>query len=581
MRRVFAASLVSLAALAAACGESPSEPDGEVRQYRVGETYPFNVQSQSGKSCTDADMRNGRVVTMSQRAIIVADVQNPTGDGTFTDQEYQEFARTFDERVWPVVTQHFGEPSDLDRNNRVIIFFTRAVNELTPRGQSWFVGGFFHPRDLFPQRGSSRFEACQASNQAELLYMLVPDPRGEVNGNARTKARELASTVNVIAHEMQHLVNASRRLYVVRAGGDSWNETVWLNEGLSHIAEELMAYAISPLAPRQNVDAVRLNPSGPERTAFGQHKLSNFGRLELYLKNPSNSSLIGPDSLSTRGATWQFLRYAADRRGGSESDLWKRLIDSNVTGLENLRGALGTDPMPWINDWAVSIYTDDAVPGIASEFTQPSWNFRSIYTSLVANSALPIWGRYPLEVRTLTPGSEAVVVPGGGAVYLRFGVQAGARAEIRFGQAVGECQTTTLAVGQVQRLTGSQIGTHCFNGGGAGADFAVIPFNASEVGSSRLSLTVTSNGTVTPTGLSEHEAVHRHDAPLSAAAAAALELHPGQQWEVRFREQAARELSRLVPGGSARVATPVEALGMVQTAAANDPNLRITIVRTR
>ena len=39
------------------------------------------------------------------------------------------------------------------RGGRAVLFFTSAVNALTPIGASSFVGGFFYNRDLFPRSG--------------------------------------------------------------------------------------------------------------------------------------------------------------------------------------------------------------------------------------------------------------------------------------------------------------------------------------------------------------------------------------------------------------------------------------------
>ena len=70
------------------------------------------------------------------------------------------------------------------------LFFTRAVNELTPTGSQSVVGGFFYGRDLFPKQDSPQLgsgSGCPSSNVAEMFYLLVPDPNGVVNGNVRTK----------------------------------------------------------------------------------------------------------------------------------------------------------------------------------------------------------------------------------------------------------------------------------------------------------------------------------------------------------------------------------------------------------
>jgi hypothetical protein len=532
----------------------------------------FNTQFASGLLCseTSRDMRTGRVVTTSERAVIVTDVGNPTGG--FTDDEYRAYASAFDAQVWPTVTHHFGDPHDIDQNQRVVIFFTRAVNELTPPGQDWYVGGIFAARDLFPVEGNRRLGGCAGSNEAEMLYILVPDPNGEVNGNIRRKSSELHRTVNVMAHEFQHLINASRRLHGGGAVGSDWMEEVWLNEGLSQVAEELMGYAVSDLAPRQNIDLDRIVDSESATRAMSLHFYDNFHNLGQYLLNPDTTSLWGRDGTATRGATWQFLRYAADRRGGSEPAFWRGLVDSGSTGLANLRGALGTEPMDWIHDWLVSVYTDDHVPGPHPRFTQPSWDFRNLYPRLRTPEGFA-YGRYPLRIRTLTDGAQASLsLAAGSAAYLRFGVTAGERAEIRTDAGAASCRNGgsahALAVGQVVKVSGSEAGAVCVEGGAEGAEFTFIPFNASLTGSRSLSVAATGIQPVDETTGTAHVTAadrrgHAADKPGHS-----------HEWELRFREQEIQELSGLVRGG----APPAASLSV---GASSDPEWRIAIVRTR
>jgi hypothetical protein len=105
---------------------------------------------------------------VTQHAVIVADNLNPSGG--FTDAEYAAIGQEFDTKVYPLVTQNFLTPGDIDENaGKVVVFYTRAVNELSPANSESIVGGFFHPRDLFPKAGSATLQACAASNEAEML----------------------------------------------------------------------------------------------------------------------------------------------------------------------------------------------------------------------------------------------------------------------------------------------------------------------------------------------------------------------------------------------------------------------------
>src|SRR4029079_8642217 len=167
---------------------------------------------------------------------------NPAGG--FTNAEFASIATTFDTLVDPLDRGAFGDPTDIDGDGHRILLYTRTGNELTPSGSEGVVEGFFNPRDLFPTQSTATLQACAGSNFAEMFYLLVPDPTGTINGNVRTKTAVTQSSIAVVAHEYQHLINAARRLYVNDA--DDFEE-VWLNEGLSHIAEELLFYRTSGL----------------------------------------------------------------------------------------------------------------------------------------------------------------------------------------------------------------------------------------------------------------------------------------------------------------------------------------------
>jgi hypothetical protein len=390
----------------------------------LGTVLNLNV---SQSFCDNQDRRGGRVVAVSNRAVIVEDTMNPAGG--FTQADYDHIAATFDSLVYPLNTAAFGEPQDVDGNGRVIIFYTRAVNELTPRNVNYIVGGFFYGRDLFPLAAGGGFPACPGSNYAEMFYMLAPDPTGVVNGNARSTAFVRNSTVGVVGHEFQHLISASRRLYVVEGvDGTDWSEDAWLNEGLSHIAEELLFYHRAQLGPRQNLGGSIIDPLNT-RNAFIEFQDANYGRYSLWLENPDQDSPYDEafgetDDLSTRGAAWSFLRWAADQRAGDDNQLWFSLVNSAQVGLANVETVLGQNPIDLFRAWSVAAYTDDAVAGVPAAFTHPSWNYRSLYTK--------IDNRYPLEVSSLTSGTPtSLTLVAGGTAYLRAGVNAGQRASVQ------------------------------------------------------------------------------------------------------------------------------------------------------
>jgi hypothetical protein len=372
-RRTAAVSAFVAAGAAAAlagCGEGAKEvcltsPECHTRResLAVGDFVRLNTRTDAACDTVSNRFRTGRVVAVSQRAIVVADTLNPAGG--FSTTEYERVAAAFDTLVYPVDVRNFGEPTDLDGNSRAIIFYTSAVNELTPANAGFVIGGFFWNRDLFPRAKSSR--SCAGSNDGELFYMLAPDPGGTINGNVRTKDAVLGSTVSVIAHEFQHLINASRRLYVAKTA--NYDEVTWLNEGMSHVAEELSFYQAAGLSPagqpgqspraRLTTAALRARPGAlVALNAFNAQNLARFGR---YLRAAADSSpYANNDALATRGAAWAFLRYAADRAGRPDSVFLRRLVSNSQLGYDNLAAATGAGAaLPdWFRDWAVANYAD-------------------------------------------------------------------------------------------------------------------------------------------------------------------------------------------------------------------------------
>jgi len=389
---------------------------------QIGDLVNVNVGS---NTCDSIVTRAARVVAIGSQSIVLADTLNPSGG--FSSADYQRFAARFDTLVYPLDVTNFGAPADIDQNKKIVLLFTEAVNELTPRNSTSYVGGFFFGRDLFPINDTPDFQGCKGSNFGELFYLLAPDPTGQVNGNIRRTGFVDSVTTSVLAHEFQHLINASRRLYVTKEVNDF--EVSWLNEGLSHIAEELLFLHEAKIAPRRNVDATLLRSNAEVRTAYNSDMASNVSRYRLYLAAPSESSPIrDDDSLETRGATWDFLRYAADRKagsGGSDVATWQALVNTSLIGVANLRKVFGPDIGGMLRDWSVSHYTDDLVSGASAEFTQPSWNFHSVFPALSgANNT------YPLLVKSLTGGSATGTLIGGSAAFYRFAIPPNATATL-------------------------------------------------------------------------------------------------------------------------------------------------------
>src|SRR5512133_2176739 len=149
----------------------------------IGTLVTLNARG-TPPNCSNPINVIARVAAVSTSAIVVADTANPSGGFTYAD--YLSFANILDTLIGPLYIQAFGQPTDIDKNVKTIIFFTKEVNKLTPRGSPGVVGGFFYERDLFPTTNTADLFGCASSNFAEMYYSLVPDPTGRFS-DARSK----------------------------------------------------------------------------------------------------------------------------------------------------------------------------------------------------------------------------------------------------------------------------------------------------------------------------------------------------------------------------------------------------------
>jgi hypothetical protein len=361
-------------------------------------------------ACNSGESLSARVVAVGAHVIVVTDDANPQGGLTLAD--YQEVASTFDTRIHPAVAGTFGPPSDLDANGRVVLFYTAALNRLSPPASSAVEPVRFHTRDLVAQA------LCPTSNRGELIYLLAADPTGSINSNVRTVSF-VKGLGESIAHEYGHLVVESNRLHTY---GLTAVDEAWLSEGLAEAASEKVFFHETALPERSNI-ALSTLTTGPEASrrvaAFNTFENQTFGRLRLALQRPGAEGLFasGASSQNQRGHARAFLRYAADRRTQSDM-LLHELAYGAQTGLANLQSVTGEDARLWVRDYLLSLYADDHVSSVHAHFTSASWNHRSVYGGL---------GGYPLNLRTLGSSTPipTTLARGGGSSFLEFNIVAG------------------------------------------------------------------------------------------------------------------------------------------------------------
>ncbi len=370
----------------------------------VGSIVQLNV-GLTGSLCAAKQLHASRVVAVFPHTIVLIDTLAPAGG--YTDTQLTAFGQSFDQIGFPLDTLNFGAPSDIDGNDRIAIFFTPGVNAI-PGPPGGVIGGLQTSRDLFD------VATCAGSNEGEMFYMPVPDPNSTINTNYSSTTGLSKLVLSTLVHEFQHLINAGRRIYVNDA---SSLEEVWLNEGLSHIAEELLYYRVSGNLPESNIDLPFIQSSQAQLDDANLYQIQNFLRTKSYLTSPEvNSPYSQVDGLAMRGAIWQLLRYSQDRLAGSGRATWYPLVNTTLTGVDNFNAVFGS-MATMAHDWSVAQITDNGGVPVLAKYTYPSWNFRSLLPPLSG-------GSFPLLTHPLVATPLTVSLNGGGSSYLRFRVNA-------------------------------------------------------------------------------------------------------------------------------------------------------------
>jgi len=305
------------------------------------------------------------------------------------DSELQALSHVFDADLYPLDEATFGLPSDVDGNGHVHVVLTPVVNRLTPAGQctlSGFVSGFFSAHDLYP--------AAAHANGGEVFYGFVPDSVATY-GCSHPKSEFSRAIRNTFIHELQHLINYEQ--HVLLRGG--LEEDIWLNEGLSHMAEETASRMYEARYPPP---LGRGTPDQMFPDSSQGHILYNMINAYLFLRQPFVNSLTHfteGGTIEERGAAWLFLRWLADHYG---EDILRRLVQTSLHGTANVADKSGQPFSRLFGDFAIATYAD-SFPGQPRDIVPLKWHFvsrnlRAMFQRLNTVASFPPFPIDPLEV---------------------------------------------------------------------------------------------------------------------------------------------------------------------------------------
>ena len=348
----------------------------------------------------------------------------------------------FDTQLYKIDTIAFGRESDIDHNGVVIVLMTNRVNELvtaTDCANKGFVAGYFFGADIDPFYGPMY-------NNGEIFYSIVPDPAPTLKSCAHTVAGVKSLVPVTFIHEFQHMISYNH--HVLQGGKEA--EILWLNEALSHYAEELGGRSFLP----------------GDTATYCTFVFGDVYNSAQYFQAPQTHFLVdtsGIGALANRGAYWLFLRYLIDQYStdtsfAQRSAFTRKLDVTSLSGPQNVATQTGQVFERLVEGWALANWVSD-LPGFATppELQYKMWRFRTDYPLLRGRCPDPRTGAPPNTgippSLTLVPGVGAGstlnlsdVLRAGSGMYFRAQQGAGAPGfTLLFSDASGRALRASLA----------------------------------------------------------------------------------------------------------------------------------------
>lgn len=338
----------------------------------VGDQRTFEVCATT--DCDTFVQSTATAKVVGQKVAIFLDDSVPTGG--YLQSDLDKVGALFDSQLYPIDTTAFGRETDLDNNSVVIVLLTPKVNALTPdcNATGSVILGYFFGLDLLPSQ--------QHSNDGEVFYGLVPDPGNSSCDISKSFATNFLPPVFI--HEFQHMISFGQ--HVVTRQGTS--ELTWLNEGLSHFAEELGGRLI----PDAECQPAFANCESQFLSGDVENAFSYLDSVEVnFLIEPGNST----GTLAERGANWLFVRWLADHFAATQpagTEFTRAIDQTDQVGAANVEAVTGADFSTLVSQWQLANYLDN-LPGftpLSDRLQYTSFDFRALFATGFPGQPYPL-----------------------------------------------------------------------------------------------------------------------------------------------------------------------------------------------
>lgn len=401
---------------------------GSTRTFKVLSNFSTNTWTQI----------TAQLAYLGNNIYLYIDTNAPANG--FSAAQLADFGLLFDQTLYGITTNAFGQPSDIDGNGHVIMVMSPLVNADTPASacaSTGFVAGFFDSEDF---NGSSD----PNSNQGEVFYSVVPDPSATVSC-AHTVANIGLTIPGTFLHELEHLISYSQHVIVNHVGAPSSG----LDEGLAIIAEELGSLYYEQKCPPP---ACRTNPSQLFPDSSQGFIQSFFNDSYLYAVLPDTVSLTlhndSENGFSWRGGDWLLMRYLGDQYG---ANFFRAMMTGPADGLTSIASITGTPITTIFANLGIALYTD-SFPGLPRATTPAvnrfqSRNLRQLWARLFATAgpSTSVPRAMPLQVLPIGTDTTVRSVSPGAMAFWRLDTPASsATVSIRFAKPGGAAFSALL-----------------------------------------------------------------------------------------------------------------------------------------
>lgn len=381
--------------------------------------------------CTNNFAVTARVVYNGTRSIVLEDVTAPFA-GTM-DTTFAKIGKEFDDVMYDLDRNNFGDPlrmdDVLDNNGKIIMLFSPRINTFSG------IVGFVVTCDF------ETTQTAPSSNHAEVFYAGVPTDFGNDTTNERTRTGFYRTIRSTVVHEVKHIASFANR---IRDFGKTLDES-WVEEGTARIAEEIWSRSAAYDNMTQRSNATYANtvfcdfrpssPTAPQCIGKPFAALRHFRDYYGFLRDPETHSPLGPKvgipDGTWYGSAWSLLRWSADMSPLDEASFFSALVRSPLTGVNNLVSRTGRPWEEMQGEWSLAQYVDD-LPGFSPvnpHLAFPSWNLRSIFAGMNADSPTQFTVAFPLVPHPVSFGVFAYpvesVTGGGFSLFELSGSQTG------------------------------------------------------------------------------------------------------------------------------------------------------------